>query len=67
MKYRANERNWVMRLLARLTDDERTEYEKRMRAATGHFRTGKKYDGQKARIAEQVMYEFRVAKKETTP
>ena len=62
VKYKANERAWVMRLLARLSPEERAEYERRMRETPGHHRTGKKYDSLKARVAEEVMYNMRVRK-----
>lgn len=57
MKYQATERSWVMRLLARLTPDQRKRYEAEMAKAVGHHRNGKKYDGQKAAVAERIMYE----------
>lgn len=55
----AQERRWVRAILARLTPEERAEYERRMRDESGHHATGKKYDGLKARVAEAVMLEFR--------
>jgi hypothetical protein len=48
-----------MRLLARLTPEERREYERRMKELPGHWRSGKKYDWMKAEVAEKVMYERR--------
>lgn len=57
MKYKATERVWVMRLLARLTPAQRERYEREMRAEDGHHSTGKKYDGLKAQVAERIMYE----------
>jgi len=59
MRYKATERAWVMRLLARLTVAERAEYERRMRLEPAHPHSGKKYDDVKARVAECVMYEMR--------
>ena len=44
MKYRATERGWVMRLLARLTPAQRARYEAEMAKRPGDYRTGKKYD-----------------------
>lgn len=60
MKYKATERAWVMRLLARLTPAERQQYETEMRRQPGHYHSGKKYDGLKAEIAERVMYANRI-------
>ena len=59
MRYAATERKWVKQVLARLTPEERVEYERRMKAAPGHHASGKKYDGLKAEVAEAVMIEFR--------
>lgn len=60
MKYKATERGWVMRLLARLTPEQRARYEVEMRKRPGDYRTGKKYDRLKAEVAERIMYEDRV-------
>lgn len=60
MKYCAQERAWVMRLLARLTPDQRRRYEEAMRRAPGYHTTGKKYDAQKAAMAERILYEDRM-------
>ena len=57
MKYKAYERSWVMRLLARLTSDQRKRYESEMAKELGHWRTGRKYDGLKAEVAERIMLE----------
>lgn len=57
MKYKATERAWVMRLLARLSPDQRRRYEEQMRHEAGHYRSGKKYDGLKAAVAERILYE----------
>ena len=57
MKYRATERAWVMRLLARLTPEQRRRYEAAMREAPGDYRTGKKYDWLKAQVAERILLE----------
>lgn len=54
MKYKATERAWVRRLLASLTPDQRQRYEAAMRLEPGHHRSGKKYDGLKARVAERI-------------
>jgi hypothetical protein len=66
MKYRAQERAWVMRLLARLTPDQRKRYEAACRDAPRHHRTGKLYDDAKARIAERILYEDAVAARDRT-
>lgn len=60
-RYAATERKWVMELLARMTPAERAEYEKRCAKAPRHHTHGKLYDDAKARIAERVMYESRIA------
>lgn len=57
MKYKATERAWVMRLLARLTPDQRRRYEEQMRRAAPHHNSGKKYDDLKASIAERIIFE----------
>ena len=57
MKYRAQERKWVMRLLARMTPEQRQRYEEACRDAPRHPHSGKLYDGAKAEIAERIMYE----------
>ena len=58
-RYCAQERKWVRQLLCRMTKAERQEYEKRCADAPRHHRSGKLYDGERARIAEQVMLEMR--------
>ena len=60
MKYKATERGWVMRLLARLTPAQRARYEAEMAKRPGDYRTGKKYDRLKAEVAEHILYEDRV-------
>jgi len=60
MKYKATERGWVMRLLARLTPLQRARYEADMATRPGHYRTRKKYDRLKAEVAEHILYEDRV-------
>jgi len=57
MKYRATERKWVMRLLARLTPAQRARYEEECRIAPRHYRSGRLYDADRAAIAERIMYE----------
>lgn len=57
MKYTAQERVWVMRLLARLTPAQRLRYEAACREAPRHQHSGKLYDGAKAAIAERILYE----------
>jgi hypothetical protein len=57
--YPATERKWVKQLLAKLTPEERAVYERRCREAPVHPHSRKLYDGEKAKIAEQVMIEFR--------
>ena len=56
VKYKATERQWVMRLLARLTPAQRVRYESEMARQPGHYRSGKKYDGLKAKVAERILY-----------
>ncbi|KKM54230.1 hypothetical protein LCGC14_1553600 [marine sediment metagenome] len=56
MSYAAQERGWVAKLLARLTPEQRERYEKECRAAPRH-RSGKLYDGARAKIAERILYE----------
>lgn len=60
MTYAATERRWVMRLLARLTPEQRERYEAEMRKQPGHHSTGKKYDRLKAQVAERILYEDRL-------
>jgi len=55
-KYPAQERAWVMRLLARLTPEQRARYEKACAEAPRHPRSGKLYDAAKAAIAERILY-----------
>lgn len=57
MKYMAQERAWVMRLLARLSPAQRLRYEAACRVAGRHPHSGKLYDRAKAAIAEQILYE----------
>jgi hypothetical protein len=54
-KYRAQERAWVIRLLARLTPEQRARYEKACAEAPRHH-SGKLYDHAKAEIAERILY-----------
>ena len=56
LKYSAQERAWAMRLLARLTPEQRARYEKACSEASRDFRSGKLYDGTKAAIAERILY-----------
>ena len=56
-RYRATERRWVQRLLARLTPEQRVRYEAEMRKRPGDYRTGKKYDHLKAEVAERILLE----------
>ena len=60
MKYKATERGWVMRLLARLTPAQRARYEAEMAKRPGDAHSGKKYDHLKAEVAERILYEDRV-------
>jgi len=55
VKYRAQERAWVRRILCRLTPEQRQRYEAAMQVAPGHWRTGKKYDALKAEVAERIL------------
>jgi hypothetical protein len=56
-KYPAQERAWVMRLLARLTPDQRRRYEEACSKAPRHHKSGKLYDRAKAEIAERILYQ----------
>jgi len=58
MRYKAQERKWVMQLLVRLTPDQRRRYEEacRVHPVRGEH-SGKLYDGEKAAIAERILYE----------
>lgn len=61
MKYKANEREWVRRILARLTPEQRERYEEECANATDlRHRNGKLYDRARAKIAERIIYEDRV-------
>ena len=55
VRYKASERAWVMRLLARLTPDQRARYEAECTKAPRHHHSGKLYDDAKAAIAERIM------------
>lgn len=55
-KYGALEKEWVRRILARLTPEQRERYEAECAEAPRH-RNGKLYDTARARIAERIMYE----------
>ncbi len=57
MKYAAQERKWVMQLLARLTREQRMKYEEECKDPIHKHRNGKLYDGEKAAIAERILYE----------
>lgn len=58
MRYKATERAWVMRLLARLTPEQCARYEAIVQSeAYRHHHSGKIYDREKARIAEQILLE----------
>ena len=59
MKYKAQEKAWVRRILARLTPEQRERYEAECKQAPRH-RNGKLYDTARARIAERIMLEGRV-------
>ena len=59
MKFRAQEKAWVRRILARLTPEERKRYEAECERAPRH-RNGKLYDDARARIAERIMLKGRV-------
>ena len=56
MKYKATERAWVARLLARLGPEQRKRYEAACKAAPRH-RNGKLYDDARAQIAERILLE----------
>ena len=55
MKFKAQERAWVMRLLARMNPNQRARYEAACRLAPRHHRSGKLYDLAKAEIAERIL------------
>lgn len=57
MKFKAQERRWVMSLLARLTPTQRQRYEDACREAPRHPNSRKLYDWAKAGIAERILYE----------
>jgi hypothetical protein len=58
LKYKASERQWVVRLLARLNPDQRRRYEEACRVCPIRgAHSGKLYDGEKAKIAERILYE----------
>jgi len=59
MKFKAQEKAWVRRILARLTPEERKRYEAECKRAPRH-RSGKLYDTARAQIAERIMLEGRV-------
>jgi GrpB-like predicted nucleotidyltransferase (UPF0157 family) len=60
MKYKATEREWVRRILARLTPEQRERYEAECRVAPRHYRSGKLYDHAKAEIAERILLQARL-------
>lgn len=64
MKYGAQERKWAMRMLARLTPAQRLRYEEACKLAPRHAKSGKLYDGEKARIAERIIYEDSLCQKQ---
>ncbi len=63
MSYAAQERGWVVKLLARLTPEQRARYERECRVAPRH-RSGKLYDSARAAIAERILYEAAMATSE---
>jgi hypothetical protein len=56
VKYKAQEKAWVRRILARLTAEQRERYEAECVNAPRH-RNGKLYDTARARIAERILLE----------
>lgn len=61
MKYEAQEKAWVRKLLARLSPEQRKRYEAECKDAPRH-RNGKLYDAAKAKIAERIIYKDRMEK-----
>jgi hypothetical protein len=57
MKYAAQERAWVRRILVRLTPAERAQYEAECRIAPRHYASGRLYDWGRAQIAERILAE----------
>ena len=57
MRYKAQEKRWVQRILARLTPEQRERYEEECRKAPRHYRSGKLYDTARAAIAERILLE----------
>lgn len=55
-RYPVRERDWVERLLARLTDEQRARYAEACKTARRHP-NGKLYDKDRARVAERILYE----------
>ena len=53
--YRPQGREWVKRLVRLLTPDQRMRYEVECRIAP-RCHNGRLYDGEKARIAERILY-----------
>jgi hypothetical protein len=62
-RYKAQEREWVRRILARLTPEQWERYEAECKEAPRH-RNGKLYDRARAEIAERILLED--ARKERT-
>jgi len=57
VKYKAQEKEWVRRILARLTPEQRERYEKACATEVWlRHRNGKLYDTDRARIAERILY-----------
>lgn len=54
--YRPQEREWVKRLVRLLTPDQRVRYEVECRTAPRYGHNRRLYDGEKARIAERILY-----------
>lgn len=62
LKYTAQEKEWVRRILRRLTPEQRERYEEACERETElRHRNGKLYDDARAVIAERIIYEDRVA------
>jgi len=57
MKFSAQERAWVTRLLVRLSPEQRARYVIECAKAPRHPHSGKLYDGARAAIAERILYE----------
>lgn len=63
MKYKPQERAWVKRLVRLLTPEQRKRYELECRNAP-RYHNGRLYDDGKAVIAERILYEDHMARRQ---